>query len=338
MFYIGILMPTSEKLNDQQLFYTLYELIPLEDSKIMNRALKRQGALLKVVFSDGKMGYADCHPWTERGDATLLDQLKMLKNGEMTSLTAQSLRMARYDASARERQISLFEKLCIPRSHYLIPNILNMNATKWKACLSQSYQTFKIKLGLSLKEEIQALYQAVTHGITKRSLRLDFNDVLTPSNFKEFLEKCEPILEYIDFIEDPFVFDPQAWKHFQDVFQISLAADKQVLKALKYPEAVNTLIIKPAIFPFDSLHSFAQFSSFRVIVTSYLDHPVGQLGAAFWAASNDIKDECGLVSHQVYHENAFSQLLKVEQGRLIPPKGICLGFDELLDVQEWKNI
>src|SRR5687768_6861088 len=73
----------------------------------------REGALLRVDD-----GFADVHPWPELGDLPLDSQLALLVRGEITPLTAASVRLARLDGDARRRGISLFEGLTIPLSHW----------------------------------------------------------------------------------------------------------------------------------------------------------------------------------------------------------------------------
>ena len=65
-------------------------------------AAKRQGALLKVEFEEGMIGYADCHPWPELGDVPLQEQLHLLARAEKTALTACALEWALLDATARK--------------------------------------------------------------------------------------------------------------------------------------------------------------------------------------------------------------------------------------------
>ncbi len=43
-------------------------------------------------------------------------------------------------------------------------------------------------------------------------------------------------------------------------------------------------------------------------MTSYLDHPLGQLICARWALEHNIQNECGVHSHTFYEENKYSRL------------------------------
>jgi O-succinylbenzoate synthase len=102
----------------------------------------------------------------------------------------------------------------------------------------------------------------------------------------------------------------------------------------------DVLILKPALQNPQEAAALARAKGLRLVVTSYLDHPVGQLGAAFEAARllgepGAALEVCGLVSHLSYRQNEFSAHLKVNDARLIPPLGAGIGFDDLLAAQDW---
>ena len=79
------------------------------------------------------------------------------------------------------------------------------------------------------------------------------------------------------------------------------------------------------------------------MVTSYLDHPLGQVAAAYvaaqlWAQFPDRLETCGLLSHLVYQTNEFSEQLCVKEAILIPPEGTGFGFEETLYNQDWRDL
>jgi O-succinylbenzoate synthase len=79
-----------------------------------------------------------------------------------------------------------------------------------------------------------------------------------------------------------------------------------------------------------------------IVVTSYLDHPVGQSFAAYQAALALAKghelDTCGLVTHSVYTDTPFTARLAAQQGVLIPSSGTGIGFDEELESLTWADL
>src|SRR4051812_26044990 len=102
--------------------FSHYSLTPHAPLNVVSQALPRIGALFRVEFAEGQVGYADCHPWSELGDLPLQEQLNQLREGQLTPLTASSLKLARVDAEARSGNQSVWEGLQIPPSHYLMTN------------------------------------------------------------------------------------------------------------------------------------------------------------------------------------------------------------------------
>jgi O-succinylbenzoate synthase len=77
-----------------------YQLIPQGTVGVRGQTIGR-GALLKFQWNSDQIGYADCFPWPELGDATLDEQLASLKKREVTSLLERSITFAKVDAEAR---------------------------------------------------------------------------------------------------------------------------------------------------------------------------------------------------------------------------------------------
>lgn len=293
---------------------------------------KRNGAILKVQFDENLCGYADCHPWPQLGDRPLEDQLGALKKKQCTPLTRSSLKFARMDAEARHLKKSILEYAKIPLSHFFIEDLLNYSLADIEQVALQGFTHIKIKLGKQLPQEIGKLFELFSKSSFK--LRLDFNERLSPNEFRSFLKAIEKLRESIDFIEDPFPYHALPWKEFQDSYSISLACDRQVLAALQSPESASVLIVKPAVVqiePFVNLYR-------KVIVTSYLDHPIGQLSAAYAASQIDPRQANvhGLLSHHVYLPNAFSEKLSQKGPQFHCPRGTGFGYDDLISEMDWK--
>lgn len=307
----------------------------------LSRRASREGALLRVEFPDGQVGYADCHPWDFAGDKPLSEQLQLLSDGLTTSLTARSLHFAKIDADARARKINLFTHLAIPKSHFLIADLLSLNEKVIVESLKSGITHFKIKLGNNLNIELPLLIKLFnTISGSHAKVRLDFNLQLTRQEFEEFLRKISKWKELVDFFEDPYAFDVQAWSQHQSNDQVVFAADFDSERAIPFPETAQVIVLKPANQDEKSILECLQ-SDRRLVVTSYLDHPLGQLTAAYVAGlcAKQLKgkiDICGLMSHLVYEKNEFSELLPKSGPDLIPPQGTGFGFDELLMKQVWK--
>lgn len=323
--------------------FSAYDLIPNYpiQSKISHSL--RSGALLKFHFENGTIGYADCHPWIELGDDPLKTQLKMLKEGVYTSLTAQSLAFALCDAEARSTDINLFADKIIPPSHYLLANLENYQLAQVLKHVEEGFTRIKIKLGNHLKAEVKNLKKlceilfANDEVDKKLLLRLDFNLKLDFLKFEQFLEEMSMWKEKIEFYEDPFYFDFDVWRALQKKHNINLACDYLSQRVCEGLDSSVIAIHKPAVQA-ETLFKLGC----RRIVTSYLDHPLGQLCAAFTASSfqNNPRhlEICGLLSHKIYQNNAFSEQLFNDGPVLVPPSGTGFGFNELLENQIWRPL
>lgn len=302
-----------------------YELVPRARLNARAGAGPRRGALLRVEHGSAT-GFADVHPWPELGDAPLDEQLALLARGETTRLTAQSLRFASLDAAARREGRSLFDGLTIPESH-------------WPAAAGEAppaFDTVKVKMpGGELPP--------------RGRLRLDFNATLDAASFLRVAATLPR--ERIDFVEDPCPYDGTVWRELRARTGLRLALDREVAT-----EGVDVLVVKPALQPVpgeqvlgervavggerggdpDPLSS--RPGAVSIVVTSYMDHPVGQLHAAAVAARCATNARCGLVTHLLFEPNAFSERLQLDGARLVPPGGLGIGFEDLMEGLTWARL
>jgi len=288
-----------------------YELVPRARLSARAAAGPRYGALLRVDD-----GFADVHPWPELGDAPLDEQLSRLARGETTPLTARSLHFAALDAAARREGRSLFDGLTIPESH-------------WPAAAGEAppaFDTVKVKMPGSDPP-------------SRGRLRLDFNATLDAASFLRVAASLPR--ERIDFVEDPCPYDAAVWRELRAQTGLRLALDREFAT-----EGVDVLVVKPAIQPVPGEQVAAggepnPFSSslgdVSIVVTSYMDHPVGQLHAAA-AARSATNPRCGLVTHVLFEPNAFSERLALDGARLVPPGGRGIGFEDLLEEADWTRL
>jgi len=308
-----------------------YDLHFNASSNTASQSVKREGVLLKIEFDDGLIGHSDCHPWPELGDHGLQEQLSLLQRGELTPLTSQSLHWARIDAEGRHDGRALNHPNSALRSHCLIPHICFCSSNDVQGIIAEGFTHVKIKMGRAIEEETERLL-ALFHGKPLK-VRLDFNERLKAALFREVLQKIETLKHQIDFIEDPFPFDPDQWTQFQHEGW-SLACDRRAEEAMGLSQAASFLIIKAAIQP------LARSSEQTVIATSYLGHPLDQAVAARAAAYADPhgQEVHGLLSHRVYQPNPFSRLLSWKGPIFVPPPGTGMGFDSELAQLEWREL
>lgn len=309
----------------------------------------RHGALLRFQFQDGACGYSDLHPWSEWGDLPLAQEIEQLKKRAMTRLGAQSYRFARADALARAENRSLWEGLKIPRSHFLVLD--------WKMPLDfqrlagLGFKALKLKLGSSALQQTAALrawfLRAANSGL---KVRLDFNQQLTYEQFQDWLPSMVGLEECLDFIEDPFPYDAKQWSEVTRAGRVRLAFDQVPhggseadLSALLVQGSCAVFVHKPATQSMRWVREQLLALQVPCVVTSYLDHPLGQLFAG-WSAAQMARElgqsqllTCGLVSHQVYEPHLFSQKLRLEGPDLwVPDETAGIGWGAELEGLAWQ--
>lgn len=98
--------------------YAPYGLEANHSLSVTSSTLKREGALLKVAFDSGMVGYADCHAWPELGDLPIKQQLAHLTQGELTPLTRCALEFASIDAQYRSQSKNVLMHQRVPNSHF----------------------------------------------------------------------------------------------------------------------------------------------------------------------------------------------------------------------------
>ena len=153
-------------------------------------------------------------------------------------------------------------------------------------------------------------------------IRIDFNARLSAEEFVRIAETLPK--ERIDFIEDPCPYDEEVWRELRARTGLRLALDR-------FEGDADVLVHKPALQSAWPAHN-------DVVVTSYMDHPVGQFGAAYVAATHPANARCGLFTHVLYEPDAFLERIESDGARLLPPRGTGIGFDDLLERLPWTSI
>ncbi len=314
--------------------YHPYQLQYNENYGTLDSARVRQGALLKIDFHDGLTGYCDCHPWEELGDLSVQNQLALLKQNDTTPLLDCSLRFARLDAEARQDHRSLFDGIQIPPSHQIVSLSDDI-----KKLAEIGITHFKLKLGTQIEKEILTLksWVEIVPGL---KLRPDFNERLSRESFIDYWDKIPfTVKQKIDYIEDPYPYDPIYWSEDQIQLNVSFAADHQAFKALQHSKSAQYIVHKPAVEKPPSLTD----SKTQLVITTYLDHPLGQMCAAYTAAKlkaiypNQV-NLCGLLSHKCYQNDPFVHAIHSVGQQLTSPGGTGFGFDTLLKELQWKSL
>lgn len=296
---------------------------------------ERQGALLRFTFEDGKVGYADCHPWPERGDLPLSDQLAALRSAqEDTPLLVCARHHARQDAEARDHGYPLSDATHSLRNHRLMPPLFACRKEMISSLIAEGYTHVKIKLTPPIEKAVDYLFHLFAN--TPLRLRLDCNEQCSFHTLRMLLKRLNPLQDQIDWIEDPSPYHPEEWRRVQQEGW-TLACDQQMSLAVGHPECAAVLILKPAIH-LPPAPGWAPTQ--RCIVTSYLDHPLGQVAAAYVATQLDPegKELHGLLSHHLYLPTPFSQHLSWTGCHFRFPSGNGWGFEQELQAIQWQAL
>jgi hypothetical protein len=206
------------------------------------------------------------------------------------------------------------------------------------------FRHLKIKLGRNWNVAVEQLF-AQADDLSLFRLRFDFNGLLTPQEFLAFLGALpEKLRQLIDFVEDPVgeTSEPD-WIELLKRSSVPLAVDRCA------QSRGDWLVLKPAaqdpngvLSRFSGVPGAHGEKKTQICVTSYLDHPVGQMGAALEGALLLQRlapvTAAGLASHFSYENNEFSECLLMNGSRLLPAPGFGVGFDDLLERQEWKAL
>jgi O-succinylbenzoate synthase len=159
-------------------------------------------------------------------------------------------------------------------------------------------------------------------------LRIDFNATLTAAEFVRIAATLPR--ERIDFIEDPCRFDADVWRELREQTGLRLALDRGA-KSSPQTDSFDVLIIKPALEEIPCADA-------EIVVTSYMDHPIGQLCAAYSAATANITTICGLITHVLFENDPFIERMRIDGTRLVAPEGTGWGFDDLLEQLPWRKL
>ena len=93
---------------------------------------------------------------------------------------------------------------------------------------------------------------------------------------------------------------------------------------------MDVLVVKPALQDIPRTEK-------EIVITSYMDHPIGQFFAAYEAARYG-RGTHGLFTHVLYEPDQFIDAVRADGARLLPPPGTGLGFDGLLENLPWRKL
>lgn len=325
-----------------RVWHSSYQLFP--KSKLgIHKVKYRLGALLRVEFEPSLVGYADLCPYQRFKDKPIEIELQNLAKNKLSPILSRSIEYARWDAQARQENQSLYLDEEI-KNHFLILNILDFEMNRLEGLQEQGYTEFKVKLGADLRMETEMVKSLVDGFRPDTRVRLDFNGSLSRENFIKWLEENKEWLRpSLDFIEDPFTYDPKEWSMIQEKYEIDLALDLVSDPLLTEARGANVIILKPAIQDPELITSKISDASKRFVLTHYMDFPVGQMFGLVCAQRLQKSGEmrlktCGLQHQDIYEGFTFQDIIENKGPYIAPPKGPGIGFEGLLENQDWREI
>lgn len=298
----------------------------------MTRRAEFEGVLIRH-----RGGHACIHPWPELGDPTLASCLADLAGPRRRTLVRRALRCAEMDRVAREFQHSLFEDLEIPTSHATLSQADPKAIT---AAQDAGFDRLKLKGGRDPQTEA-AFLNAMAAAYPTLRWRVDCNEAFEPDAAKAFLDALDPsTLRMLDFLEDPCPYAESTWTRLYAGHRVPLAVDRE---ASPLSRAAQVMVIKPAADEPMLLAEAALQNGQQVVVTSAMDHPVGQAFAAWEAARLALRmpglvGVCGLQTHHLFEPDPFTEMLGPWTPEFHAPEGHGIGFDDLFEMLPWTRL
>lgn len=316
-------------------FYHSYVLHSRGGLNAVSRRREFHGALIKIDEGVGCL-----HPWPEFGDEEIQAQLELMRAGRSSKVIERALRMAQVDGDARRAGGSLFAGLEVPRCHYSWDHHQDFDE-QIERITSEGWQAVKTK-GWRQLDEVMKWLERFTTSTQETRLRMDFNSCLSESEYDFLISQLpEAVKSRFDFIEDPFPYDAKRWNAMRMKHGVKLALDKQLRGAA---EGYDIAVLKPGRRDWREMVKDIP-ASMDLVLTSAMDHAVGQSFAA-WEAACAFKELgsrvslCGLSTEHLFAEDAFFKKLHSYGGILKPDsEGTTgLGFDDVLASLPWKKL
>ena len=314
---------------DDKPFISLYRLRARGYLNALSGRREFEGALVRLGG-----GFGCIHPWPELGDPPLAKCLTDLAGARSRSIVRRALRCIQYDAAARSHEDSLFEELEVPQSH---ATLVSPDPLALDEAVAAGFQLVKLKCGGDPRKEA-AFLTAMAGEYPALRWRLDFNESSTVDAMAAFLTGLPVAVRHaLDFVEDPCPYDAADWQELRRLTGVCLAVDRE---AGPQASGAKVMVIKPAVDEPLPLAEAALFHRQRVVLTSYMDHPLGQAFAA-WEAGRlglqfpGLPGVCGLQTHHLFEPDAFTEMLGPWAPSFHAPPGTGLGFDDLLESLPW---
>lgn len=324
-----------------KIYYSPYTLQALSELSPVSSNRKREGALLKVRWIDGLIGYADLHPWPELGDPTVKEHLARLQEGKITTQVEQSIWLAHRDAVCRDNKKNLLEGGRPLANNFIVSDVAEVPGGLLQKLVREKFTHVKVKVGRSLQRETDFLHQAASVGL---KIRLDFNGRSNWQFFEKFISRIENFKSAVEYVEDPVPFNPEIWADARKLVKVALDNETARVNWEKLQEPVfDILVVKPAKTDVQKAMKLCQKWNLQAVITSYMDHPIGSLHALAVAQElkaeyGDMILEAGCLTHSLYHPDIFAKQIQSQGPFIKKVAGHGIGFDQILEEQPWRLI
>ncbi|GAA5482819.1 enolase C-terminal domain-like protein [Haloferula sargassicola] len=314
------------------LWFWKYKLTARQPLNAKSPRREFSGALVRI----GE-GFACLHPWPEFGDPDLAKCLSDLQGPRRWPIVRRAVRCAAEDADARFIGDALLEEIDVPQSHATLPW---QDERILESAVEKGFAHVKLKIGRDAETEAAYLKSSAAKYPQLR-WRLDANEAFEPGEAAAFLLGLPEDLRWkIDFVEDPCPYSTTTWPELRQRCKVPLAVD---CEAAPVTDAAQVMVIKPAVDEPWLLAEAAASRGQQVVVTSSMEHPLGQCSAAWEAAKLNVQfpglvGVCGLQTHHLFTPSDFAERLGRWSPEFKPPGGTGLGFDDLLERLPWKKL
>jgi len=303
---------------DEKIWIARYQL----RSKGLLNARSERGVFEGALIRRGS-GFSALHPWPELGDPSLDECLEDLANQKTEMIVQKALMWLSADACAREEGRSLFEQQPLALNHATIPQLTEQKLSR---AVENGFGFVKTKVGRQFIEELEFIQQ-LSRSWPELRWRIDFNGLAQELELREALSKwSEQELSRIDFLEDPIMGHAEDWSRLSLDLGLCLASDRW---GKSFCDDSKVRVLKPAV-------DLIEPGPGRRVVTSYMDHPIGQSFAAWESLKIDQSEVFGLMTHELFEPSDFSEFLGLASPVFTIPDGTGIGFDDCLEQLDWK--
>ncbi|MEI7973615.1 MAG: hypothetical protein WCH11_04530 [Bdellovibrio sp.] len=320
--------------------YYLYSLIPRFRLNRVTGETPREGALLRVTWPDGRVGYGDCFPWPEFGDLPIQKQIEDLRKGRLSKILEQTIWLAQKDAELRRDKYSGLKDVRKIKNHFSVTDYRLLTDMALDEIKNKRFTSIKVKLGQDPLVEAEFIVKTLKKN-PYLSFRVDFNGNDDFAAFEKFAEAIpQNLREYIEFVEDPVPYDVDLWVRAGKYFPLAIDFEIDKVDFSQRNHPFQVIILKPARQDVSKILNFANECDLKLVVTSSMDHPVGIVHAL--RVASEIRQkfpgrlaDCGCLTQHLYWPDDFTKELAMQGPSLVQVKGYGIGFDKLLSALPW---